>query len=200
MARERSRETDRAVAQLVTRPRLLGATVEDGEFFAEIFRRPRPGAERVLVERLRFSNTVVDQGLNHKRSIVLLGGTQITTWYIMPISGTPTIANADTYASHAGWTEITDYDEATRETWTGAATGTAGEASNAAAVAEFTISAGGATVGGAAFVGGGGAASTKGDTAGGGTLLSAAAFTGGNRVLVEDDLLRITYIQRSSRP
>lgn len=197
----RTKEQDFAVGSLLVSPTMIGEMRESGLFLVEAWRglrlrRPKPQ----LLWKDVASNTVVDQGLNHKRSVIFLGGTQITAWFVMPVDGTPTIATGDTYASHAGWVEQDNYDEATREAWTGATTGTAGEVSNAASRAEFTISAGGETVGGCAMVGGGGAASTKNDTAGGGTLMSVAAFSGGDRVLQEADVLRVTYIQRSARP
>lgn len=157
-----------------------------GQFHIEVVRAGE------VIDSFVSRNLVVDQGLNHLRDVPLLSGTQITAWYVALIDGTPTIAAGDTYATQAGWTEVTAYDEATREVWTGAS-GATGVATNSATRAEFTISTGGATVGGVALVGGGTAASTKGDTAGGGTLLSASAFTGGNRPLSAADVLRITW-------
>lgn len=197
----RTQERDRLVESVIASPSLIGEIKESGLYLVEAWRglrlkRPRPQLLWKDVAR----NTVVDQGLNHKRSVIFLSGTQITAWFVMPVDGTPTIANSDTYASHAGWVEVEDYDEATREAWTGATTGTAGEVSNAASRAEFTISTGGATIGGCAFVGGGSDPGVKGDTAGGGTLMSVAAFSMGDRTLQEADVLRVTYIQRSARP
>jgi hypothetical protein len=159
------------------------------------------GAGRYLFEIVRDgevidsweqANTIVEQGLTYKTAAALLDGTKIAAWYVIPISGTPTIIAGNTYATHAGWTEVEAYDESTRRAWTGVA-GSPGAATNAASRAEFTISSGGATIGGVALVGGGSAATTKGDTAGGGTLFSAAAFTGGNRTLSEADVLRVTW-------
>src|SRR5690554_3891912 len=59
-------------------------------------------------------NLITNEGKDHVLDVVLSGGSQITTWYIGLTDGTPTAAAADTAASHAGWTEVDDYDEATR--------------------------------------------------------------------------------------
>lgn len=198
---ERTQERDPLVENILANSLLVGEMRESGIFLVDAvrgmrLRKPKPR----LLWRDVANNTVVDQGLNHKRSVIFLGGTQITAWYVMPTDGTPTIANGDTYASHAGWAEQTNYDETTREVWTGATTGTAGEVSNAASRAEFTISVGGLVVGGCAMVGGGTDPTVKGNTAGGGTLMSVAAFSAGDRTLLEGDVLRVTYIQRSARP
>jgi hypothetical protein len=167
---------------------LSGEVAGSGKFFGEVWR------DGVCIERMESPNLIVNQGLVYGAGVALgvSGVTQITSWYVALISGTPTVGAGNTYATPSGWTEVTAYDEATREAYVGAA-GSTGVVTNTASVAEFTIASGGATIGGAAIVGGGSAASTKGDTAGGGTLWSAAAFTGGNRVLLAGDLLRITY-------
>lgn len=136
-------------------------------------------------------NLVVNAGLTHWIGVEIAATTQITQWYVALEDDTPTNAAGDTYASHAGWTEHTDYDEATRPTYDEASGGT-GALTNAASPATFTISAS-ITAGGAALVGGGTAADTPGDTAGGGTLLCGVAFTGGDRALVDNDVLEVTY-------
>jgi hypothetical protein len=82
-------------------------------------------------------NIVVNAGLNHILDVVLSGGTQITTWYLGLLSATPTVAAGDTMASHGGWTEITAYDEAVRQTFVEA--GASGQClSNSASPAAFT--------------------------------------------------------------
>ena len=86
-------------------------------------------------------NGIVDVGMNHMLETQFNGGTPITTWYCALIdnAGFSTLANADTMASHAGWTKLTDYTEATHPEWTaGTATGRA--ITNAATV-DFSINA-----------------------------------------------------------
>lgn len=191
MFREKAASKDFVRASLISRPS-----------YREVARSIGIGSYRVLrkgrvIYEGEFENLVVNEGLDHKNGVVFLSGTQITSWFVIFLDGTPTIAAGDTYATHAGWSEVTNYDEATRSAWTGADVGT-GTASNAASTADITISSGGATIGGVGLVGGGSAASTKGDTAGGGVLMSAAAFAAGDRVLLETDVLQITYQQQDS--
>lgn len=130
-------------------------------------------------------NGITDAGMNSLLDIMFHGSTQITTWYIGLVnnSGFSSFANADTIASHAGWTEFTSYDEANRVTWTEDAA-SARSISNTT-TADFTISATGVVHG--IFVV---SENTKGGTTG--TLWSTAAFT--SNVSVQDnDVLKITY-------
>lgn len=133
-------------------------------------------------------NIITNAGLNHKRDVVLLSGTQITSWYIGLTDGSPTVAAGDTAASHAGWVEVTAYSEGTRQAWTGASVGT-GQASNTASVASYSIN-GTTTVGGLFLIGGTGSSTKGGST---GTLYSVVALSGGDRALQNGDTLEITY-------
>jgi hypothetical protein len=178
--------SESVAASIIANQKEDGMTKGEGVFKMEVIRNGE------VIDSEEFPNLIVNQGLNYKRDVALLDGTKIATWYLALVSGTPTIVAGDTYASHGGWTEVTNYTEANRPTWQGATDGT-GVATNSSNRAEYTIGGGGATIGGAALVGGGSAGSTKGDTAGGGTLFSASAFSGGNRALVENDILRITW-------
>lgn len=56
-----------------------------------------------------FKNGITDEGMNNLLDVHFHAGTQITTWYFGLIAGTGTLAAGDTLASHAGWTEFTDY-------------------------------------------------------------------------------------------
>ena len=131
-----------------------------------------------------FDNIVVTAGLNDSLDKHLKGSGYTAAWYVGLVSGTPTVAAADTMGSHAGWTEITNYDEATREVLT-LGTVSAGSVDNSASVASFAINAG-VTVGGAFVT----SVSTKGGTTG--VLYGAGAFTGGNRALLSGDTLNVT--------
>lgn len=62
--------------------------------------------------------------LNDANNVAFRGATKRAAWYVAPIDGTDmetdgtvVAAAADTSASHAGWTELTNYDEATRPQW-----------------------------------------------------------------------------------
>ena len=130
-------------------------------------------------------NLVVNEGLDHALDIVLSGGTQITTWYVGLTDGTPTIAAGDTLSSHAGWTEIQAYDEATRETWTDG--GVSGQSvDNSGTVASFAVNANSTTVGGAFLA----SDNTKGGTTG--TLYAVGAFSGGDKTADSGDTLEVT--------
>lgn len=133
----------------------------------------------------RVPNGIVDVGLNKILEDMFNGGTQSTTWYIGLVnnSGFSAFANADTMASHAGWTESTDYTETARPEWT-AGTAASRSITNASTV-DFSINAT-VTLKGIFIVNN----ATKSGTAG--TLWSTAAFAS-NVSAVNGDTLKITY-------
>lgn len=130
-------------------------------------------------------NLVTTAGLNATNDIMFHASTQVTTWYIGLIdeTGTETLAAGDTLASHAGWTENTEYGTpAARGEWTeGASSG--GVITNGTSV-DFTMNDSGTLVG--LFL-----CSVSSGTSG--TLFSEAAFTGGNRTYVATDIIKVTY-------
>jgi hypothetical protein len=136
-------------------------------------------------------NLVVNQGLQYMCGTALTSVAQITTWYIglygAAASNNP--AAGDTMASHAGWTEVTNYSNATRPACTFATATTANPsvATNSASVAVFNIN-GSGTIGGAFLT----SSNTKGGTTG--TLFSAADFQSpGDRTVASGDTLNVTY-------
>lgn len=130
-------------------------------------------------------NLVVNAGLNHALDATLSAGTQITTWYLGLMSASPTAAAADTMSSHGGWTEVTAYDEANRQTWSDG--GVSGQSvSNSGSPAVFTISTNGTDIGGCFLT----SNNTKGGTTG--TLYAAGAFAAGNKSLDDGDTLTVT--------
>lgn len=136
-------------------------------------------------------NLVVNVGAQYMCGAALTGTTAITTWYlgIYGAGASNTPAAGDTSASHAGWTEVTAYSEATRPACTFAAATLANPsvATNTASKAQFTMNAG-TTVGGAFLI----SNNTKGGTTG--TLFSAADFQApGDRTVVSGDVLSLTY-------
>lgn len=130
-------------------------------------------------------NIVVNAGLNYLLDAGLSGGAQITTWYLLLTDGTPTVAAGDTMSSHAGWAEVTAYDESTRAAWTDGGVSSQ-SVTNSASAAVFTISADSTTVGGAGLT----SVSTKGGTTG--TLYAAGAFSAGDKGLDDGDTLTVT--------
>lgn len=136
-------------------------------------------------------NLVVNTGLAYMAGSALTSVTQVTSWFIglygAAASNTP--AAGDTMASHAGWTEVVAYSNATRVacTFVTATTANPSVATNSASPASYTIN-GTATVGGAFLT----SSSTKSGTTG--TLFSASDFTSpGDRAVVSGDTLNVTY-------
>lgn len=135
-------------------------------------------------------NLIVDTGLNDALDKWLKGSTYTAAFYIGLTDGTPTVAAGDTMSSHAGWVEVTDYDEAARQTLTLGSVSSK-SVNNSSNKGVFTISAT-TTVGGAFLT----TNNTKGGTTG--TLISAKAFTGGDRSVVDNDVLNVTVTVTAS--
>jgi hypothetical protein len=136
-------------------------------------------------------NLVVNAGLAYMAGTALTSVAQITTWYLglygAGASNTP--AAGDTMSSHAGWTEVVAYSNATRVAATLATATTANPSvvTNTSSPAAFNIN-GTATIGGAFLTSG----SAKSGTTG--TLFSAADFgSPGDRSVVSGDTLSVTY-------
>jgi hypothetical protein len=136
-------------------------------------------------------NLVVNVGLQDMNTQYFKGATYTAAWFIglygAGASNTP--AASDTAASHAGWTEIVPYSNATRPaaTFGTATTADPSVISNSASPAAFTINAT-ATVGGAFLI----SNSTKSGTTG--ILFSASDFAApGDRSVASGDTLNVTY-------
>lgn len=138
-----------------------------------------------LIREDTWDNLVADSGLNEMLSVTLAAGAQNTAWYVGLTGGTPTAAASDTMASHAGWTEVSGYDEAARQAWTAGAVASK-SVSNTASKATFTITGDSTTIGGAFLA----SDSTKGGTTG--TLYSIGAFSGGDVTLSAGSTLQVT--------
>lgn len=136
-------------------------------------------------------NLVVNVGLQDMNAQYFKGSAYTAAWYIglygAGASNTP--AASDTASSHAGWTEVTPYSNATRPaaTFGTATTANPSVQTNSASPASFTINAT-QTVGGAFLI----SNSTKSGTTG--ILFSASDFTSpGDRSVVSGDTLNVTY-------
>jgi len=148
------------------------------------------GDDGVLKWEEETPNLVVNQGLQDMNTTYLKSGTQITTWYLGLVTGpgsATTYAAGDTLASHAGWTEFTNYSGTRKAVTFGTAT-TANPSviSNSASPSAFTISGAGGTVAGAFLC-----SATSGTS---GVLFSGSDFQSpGDRVVVAGDTLNVTY-------
>jgi hypothetical protein len=136
-------------------------------------------------------NLVVNGGLQDMNAKYFQGSSYTAAWYIglygAGASNNP--AASDTASSHAGWTEVVPYSQATRPACTFATPTTANPsvATNSASPAVYSINAT-QVVGGAFLI----SNSTKSGTTG--TLYSASDFTSpGDRSVVSGDTLNVTY-------
>jgi len=135
-------------------------------------------------------NLVVNQGLQDMNSKYFTGSGFTAAWYLGLISGTsPTIAGADTLASHAGWTEVpvtTGYTGNRKAVTFGSATSANPSViSNSGAAVQFAML--GTYVVSGAFL-----CSVASGTSG--ILFSASTFDSpGDRSVVSGDTLNVTY-------
>lgn len=138
-----------------------------------------------LIGVYRVPNGIVDEGMEMILDTMFFAGSQSSTWYIGLVdnSGFTAFADADTMASHAGWSESTVYSQATRPQWTvGAASSR--QSTNASTV-DFSIN-GSATLKGIFVTDNNVKSGTSGN------LWSTAAFSSTVGVS-SGDTLKITY-------
>ncbi len=138
-----------------------------------------------VLDVVEFPNLIVNVGRTYISGSALIAVSPVTSFYLGIMSSTPTIAASDTMASHAGWTELTGYSNATRPTWVGVAGGTAGSLTNTASPGSFSINAGSQTLGGAFLT----TSNTKGGSTG--TLIAAGSVT--STALSNPSSLLVTY-------
>ena len=125
-------------------------------------------------------NIVTNAGLDHMLDATLSAGTQITSWYV-GLKGTGTPAAGDTLASHATWTEVTDYT-GNRKAWTDGGVSSqsvTNSASKASFAIDDTVTVYGAFLASAA-------------TGTSGTLFCAGDFSS-SKALENGDTLEVTY-------
>ena len=131
-------------------------------------------------------NLVVDVGLQQMLDDLFTGAGQVDPWYLGLTDGAPvTVAAADTMGGHAGWVEIEDYSEPTRQAFIDVRTDESVD--NSVAPAAFTINGDAITIGGAFLT----SSNVKGGVVG--VLLCGVAFTGGDEVADTNDTIEITY-------
>lgn len=132
-----------------------------------------------------WENIVVNEGLNYLLDAGLSGGAAVTSWFVGLTDGTPTVAEGDAMAAHAGWVEVTAYTEAARVAWVDG--GVSGQSvDNSAAPASFAINANTTVIGGAFLV----SVNIKGGATG--VLYAVGAFAAGDKSLDNGDTLEVT--------
>lgn len=186
MLSENSKAVDTVAASL---SRLAGSA--EGASAKGVYTLECRDAEGNIKWTQDISNLVVNAGLQDMNAKYFTGSSYTAAWYVglygAASSNNP--AAGDTASSHAGWTEITPYSNATRPTCTFGTPTTANPsvATNSASPAAFNINATD-TVGGAFLI----SNSTKGGTTG--VLFSASDFQSpGDRTVASGDTLNVTY-------
>jgi hypothetical protein len=184
MLNDKAKSTDTAIAS-------VGATHQSAAKAGGVFHVQCHDAQGSLKWEAKEHNLVVNVGLQDMNTKYFTGSGYTATWYLglygAAASNDP--AAGDTMASHAGWTEVTAYSQATRPQ---AVFGTATTAdpsviNNSGAPAVYTIN-GTTTVGGAFLT----SDNTKGGTTG--TLFSAVDFSApGDRAVVSGDTITVSY-------
>lgn len=133
----------------------------------------------------KFTNLVTTEGLNDSLDKHLKGSNYTAAWYLGLTGATPVFAAADTMASHAGWTEVTDYEAEARAALAfGTVSG--GSVNNSTSKAGFKITEDDTDIGGAFIV----SDNTKSGTSG--ILYGGGAFAGGNKRLGDGDTIDVT--------
>jgi hypothetical protein len=180
---EYSAATDQVSAGLITNPKAGDMVGAGGVYTVECV-----GADGQIKWSDTFHNLVMNGGLANMNGVYFGAGTQTTTWYLGlvtgPGSGT-TFAAGDTLASHAGWTENTDYSGNRKAvTFSSATNANPSVISNPVSPTSFSIT-GTATIAGAFL--------TNVATGTSGVLFSAGDFTGGDKSVASGDTLNVTY-------
>jgi len=134
-------------------------------------------------------NLVVNQGLKDMNDKYFSGSTYTAAWYLGLITGPGSgtvFAAGDTLASHAGWTEFTDYSGNRGAISFGAATLADPSVITNGTAVQFNITGAGGTVAGAFLC------SVATGTSG--ILFSESDFQApGDRAVVSGDVLNVTY-------
>ena len=135
-------------------------------------------------------NLVVNTGLQDMNAKYFSGSGYTAAWYIglVDAAGFSAYAAGDTLASHAGWTETTDYSGGNRATATFGTATTADPSviDNSGSVGVFNIT-GTVTVKGAFLC------NVQDNTNTSGLLFSASSFSAGDRSVISGDTLNVTY-------
>ena len=170
---------------------IAGGSASDSASAKGVYKVQCHDAQGNLKWEAEAPNLVVNGGLQDMNSKYFTGSSYTAAWYLglygAAASNNP--AAGDTMSSHAGWTEVTAYSQATRPACSFGTPTTANPsvATNSASPATFSINAT-TTVGGAFLT----TSNTKGGTTG--TLYSAADFSSpGDRSVVSGDTLSVTY-------
>ena len=186
MFNEKVKSQDVATSSLIA-----GSSAADSASAKGVYKIQCHDAHGNLKWEAEAPNLVVNEGLQDMNAKYFTSTTYTAAWYLglYGSGATNSPAAGDTMSSHAGWTEVVAYSQATRPACTFGTPTTANPsvATNSASPATFSIN-GTTTVGGAFLT----SNNTKSGTTG--TLYSAADFSSpGDRAVVSGDTLSVTY-------
>jgi hypothetical protein len=185
MLKDTAHSADSTTAGLVAKTGFGESAQGGGVFHVQCFDK-----DGVLKWEEQMHNLVVNVGLQDMNTKYFTGSAYTAAWFLGLVTGPGSgtvYAAADTLASHAGWTEFTDYSGNRKAVTFGTAT-TADPSviSNSASPAQFSITGAGGTVAGAFLC------DVNSGTSG--LLFSEADFQSpGDRVVVSGDTLNVTY-------
>lgn len=185
MSIEKATSTDSMTAGLVAKTGFGETAKGGGVFHVQCFDK-----DGKLKWEDQMHNLVVNEGLQDMNTQYFKGSAYTAAFFLGLVTGpgsSTTYAAADTLASHAGWTEFTNYSGSRKAVTFGTAT-TADPSviSNSASPSQFSITGGGGTVAGAFLC------TVASGTSG--ILFSEADFQSpGDRVVVAGDTLNVTY-------
>lgn len=185
MFNDKAHSGDAAAAGLVAKTGFSEGTKGGGVFHIQCF-----DSEGKLKWEDATHNLVVNEGLEYMNNTFFSGSSYTSAWYLGLVTGpgsSTVYAAADTLASHAGWTEFTNYSGARKLVTFGSATeADPSVINNSGSPSSFTISGGGGVVGGAFLC------NVSSGTSG--ILFSEADFNSpGDRTVVAGDTLNVTY-------
>jgi hypothetical protein len=185
MFNEKAHSADSATAGLVAKTGFGESAKGGGVFHVQCFDK-----DGTLKWEDSMHNLVVNVGLQDMNTKYFSGSAYTAAFFLGLVTGpgsSTTYAAADTLASHAGWTEFTNYSGNRKTVTFGTAT-TADPSviDNSASPAQFNITSAGGTVAGAFLC------DVNSGTSG--LLFSEADFQSpGDRVVVSGDTLNVTY-------
>lgn len=184
MSTEQSKAQDAVSANMVT-----SRNGSEGASAGGIYTVTCVGPDGQIKWQDTFHNLVVNQGLKDMVEKYFKSVGYTADWYLGIITGPGagnTYAAADTLASHAGWTENTNYTGNRKQVTFGTAT-TADPSviSNSGSPASFAVTSNAQTIAGAFLC------SVATGTSG--ILFSAGNFTGGDKLVDSGDTLNVTY-------
>ncbi len=185
MFNEKAKSTDSVSAGLVAKTGFSESAKASGIYHVQCFDK-----DGNLKWEDQMHNLVVNQGLQDMNTKYFAGSSYTGAFYLGLVTGpgsSTTYAAADTLASHAGWTEFTNYSGSRKAVTFGTAT-TADPSviGNSASPSQFSITGGGGVVAGAFLC------TVSSGTSG--VLFSEADFQSpGDRTVVSGDTLNVTY-------